>query len=53
MEMATPGNESATSSRLMAKAPATPEASATTRSIMLGETRAVICELVVKEITPG
>ena len=40
--MATPGNESATSSRLKAKAPAAPAAKATHKSFRLGDMRAVI-----------
>ena len=52
MAIATPGSESATSSRLMQKAPAAPEASAATRSITRGEMRAASWLLVSKSMTP-
>jgi hypothetical protein len=50
MEIATPGMESAMSSRLMAKAPAAPDASAIHRSVRRGDIRLVICVFCEKDM---
>jgi hypothetical protein len=52
IEIATPGSESAISSRLMQKAPAAPEASAAIRSTTRGWIRPVIWLLLSNESTP-